>query len=744
MTSSQRGSWHVGAFVLMIVAGAVVAMFVYRIMTDSERALIEARFKVDAEARIHGIEREFATDLEVVHSVRAFYAGSKEVDGGEFKAFTSSALGRRGSLQALEWVKLVGGDDRAAFEAEIPIRERNAAGELGAAGTRNEYFPVTFVAPRAGNEAALGLDLGSEPEILRALKFARDSGDLTATPRIRLGEGTESQAIVLVIGAVYDNRFQPKYVDERRRALTGFVVAVLRVGSLVDHALQQFPSEGVRTAMRDEDAAAGAQLLYGEETRDEADGRDVAHAAVTKLGGRRLRIACTPTAGYVAARRTHAPAITSVALFLLAIALAGYLLALTTRTKRIGNLVEERTATIQKVTRLQQAILDSAAYTIISTDPAGVIQTFNKAAESMLGYKASEVIGKVTPAVIHRADEVVARAAVLSEELGRVIEPGFEVFVARAVEGLADENEWTYVRKDGSEFPVRLSVTALRDNDGNITGFLGVGHDIALRKRQQRELKAAIEAAETANRTKSQFLANMSHELRTPLNAIIGYSEMLEEDAVEAGRTQSAADLQKIKRAGRHLLMLINDVLDLSKIEAGRMELQIEPTDVGKTIEDIAETVRPLIAERGNTLDVAIGAGLGTVRTDVTRLRQVLFNLLSNAAKFTNKGVIRLEAAAATGHVEFLVADTGIGMSSKQLEHVFDPFSQADSSTTRKYGGTGLGLAICRQFCELMGGEITVESEPGVGTTFTVRLPLESTGVPMPPALAPPPQHGSG
>jgi signal transduction histidine kinase len=228
-----------------------------------------------------------------------------------------------------------------------------------------------------------------------------------------------------------------------------------------------------------------------------------------------------------------------------------------------------------------------------------------------------------------------------------------------------------------------------------------------------------------ASQHKSQFLANMSHELRTPLNAIIGVSEMLREDA-EAAK-QDLEPLDRVLGAGRHLLALINDILDLSKIEAGRMELQLEDFALAPLIESVVKTVEPLAAKNSNQLAVRCDGAIGSLHGDEMRLRQALLNLMSNANKFTERGTISIEAwhGQEKGHdwVSIAVADTGIGMTAEQMGKLFQEFSQADASTTRKYGGTGLGLAISKRFCQMMGGDITVESEVGRGSTFTIRLP---------------------
>ena len=251
----------------------------------------------------------------------------------------------------------------------------------------------------------------------------------------------------------------------------------------------------------------------------------------------------------------------------------------------------------------------------------------------------------------------------------------------------------------------------------------------ALLEERTHQLELARDAAEAANASKSQFLANMSHELRTPLNAIIGYSDLLIEEAEELEAQDLVPDLDKIRSSGKHLLGLINDVLDLSKIEAGKMEMSLETFEVRDVVNAVAAMVRPLVEKNGNVLEVTMDEDIGTMHTDLTRVRQILLNLLSNASKFTSKGTVTLtvtrEDVKNRSWIVFSVRDTGIGMTQEQLSRLFRPFTQADPSTTRKYGGTGLGLSISQRLSRLMDGTISVVSEPGMGSVFTVRLPAE-------------------
>jgi signal transduction histidine kinase/DNA-binding response OmpR family regulator len=251
--------------------------------------------------------------------------------------------------------------------------------------------------------------------------------------------------------------------------------------------------------------------------------------------------------------------------------------------------------------------------------------------------------------------------------------------------------------------------------------------DVTERRRAEEEVAKAKEASEMANRTKSLFLANMSHELRTPLNAIVGYSEMLQEEAADRKLDSFSADLEKITLSGRQLLALINDILDLSKIEAGKMELYLETFDLNALIDEVAATINPMVEKNSNQLHIERAKDLGGIRADQVKVRQALYNLLSNAAKFTHDGSITLNAEREmmddAEWIVFRVADTGIGLTPEKIVKLFQDFTQADASTTRKFGGTGLGLALTRRFCQMMGGDVTVSSVPGKGSTFTIKLP---------------------
>jgi signal transduction histidine kinase len=394
-------------------------------------------------------------------------------------------------------------------------------------------------------------------------------------------------------------------------------------------------------------------------------------------------------------------------------AIIGYLLIGTDNTAR-----RQAEEALLKAGALQKAIFNSANFSSIATDAKGVIQIFNVGAERMLGYAAADVMNKITPADISDPQEVIARAKSLSIALGTPITPGFEALVFKASRGIEDIYELTYIRKDGSRFPAVVSVTALRDAQNAIIGYLLIGTDNTARKQ-------AIEL-EYANRMKSEFLANMSHELRTPLNGIIGFTEFLIDEKPGPLRPKQKEYLRDVLNSARHLLQLINDVLDLAKVEAGKMELHPETFPVRKAVEEVTAVIKGIAQKKHIALGIEVSDGLDAVTLDQHKFKQVLYNLLSNAVKFSDEGgQVAIHARRLDPHqLEVQVRDTGIGIKAEDINRLFTEFEQLDSGTTRRFEGTGLGLALTKKIIEFQGGRIGVQSEPGKGSVFTVVLPV--------------------
>jgi PAS domain S-box-containing protein len=526
-------------------------------------------------------------------------------------------------------------------------------------------------------------------------------------------------------------------------------------------------------------------------------------------------------------------------------AIIGYLLIGTDNTAR-----KQAEAALLKAGALQSAIFNSANFSSIATDAKGVIQIFNVGAERMLGYTAAEVMNKITPADISDPQEVIARAKALSVELSTPITPGFEALVFKASRGIEDIYELTYIRKDGSRFPAVVSVTALRDAQDAIIGYLLIGTDNTARKlveeerkkldqrlrdqqfytrsliesnidalmatdplgiitdvnkqmealtgctrdeligapfksyftdperaeagiklvlsekkvtdyeltacardgkktevsynvttfydrdrrlqgmlataRDVTERKRFEKSLQEANRMKSEFLANMSHELRTPLNGIIGFTEFLIDEKPGPLKPKQKEYLGDVLSSARHLLQLINDVLDLAKVESGKMELHPETFPVHRAVEEVAAVIKGIAQKKYIAVGVEIGPGLDAVTLDQHKFKQVLYNLLSNAVKFSDDGgQVGIHARRLDPYrLEVQVRDTGIGIKAEDISRLFTEFEQLDSGTARRFEGTGLGLALTKKIIEFQGGRISVESQPGKGSVFTVVLPV--------------------
>ena len=385
-----------------------------------------------------------------------------------------------------------------------------------------------------------------------------------------------------------------------------------------------------------------------------------------------------------------------------------------------------------KIGALQDAIFNSANFSSIATDARGVIQIFNVGAERMLGYAAAEVVNKITPADISDPQEVIARALALSQELATTIAPGFEALVFKASRGIEDIYELTYIRKDGSRFPAVVSVTALRDAQGAVIGYLLIGTDNTVRKQieaerekltqhlrdKNAELESAKFVAEKANLAKSEFLSSMSHELRSPLNAILGFAQLLETETPPPTASQKGS-IHQILHAGWYLLELINEILDLAVIESGKLSLSVEPVSLAEVMAECLAMIEQQGQKHELQLVFPRFAQPRYVLADRVRLKQILLNLLSNAIKYNRPGGSVVVACGQTNpeRTRIRVKDTGTGLPADKLAQLFQPFNRLGQETSTEEG-TGIGLVMSKLLVEMMGGVIGVESTVGVGSEF--------------------------
>ena len=399
-----------------------------------------------------------------------------------------------------------------------------------------------------------------------------------------------------------------------------------------------------------------------------------------------------------------------------------------------------------KAGALQDAIFNSANFSCIATDAQGVIQIFNVGAERMLGYATNEVVDKLTPASISDAQEIVARAAALSAELDTPITPGVEALVFKAKRGIEDIYELTHIRKDGSRFPAIVSVTALRDAQNKVIGYLLIGTDNTARKQVEAEqamldkrlqeqeaytrslietnnteLEKARQVAEKANRAKSEFLSSMSHELRTPLNAVLGFAQLMASDVPPPTQPQQRS-IDQILKGGWYLLRLINEILDLAMIESGKVTMSEEAMSLLDVLQDCEAMIAPQAQKRGIGMHFPRCGNAFYVHADRTRVKQVMINLLSNAIKYNQSGgSVQVKCSYRGNRVRASVTDTGAGLNPEQMAQLFQPFNRLGQESSTEEG-TGIGLVVTKQLVELMGGMIGVDSTVGVGTTFWVEF----------------------
>ncbi len=580
---------------------------------------------------------------------------------------------------------------------ELPHRRADGQGKatmVAAALIRDENGEV---------QGALVLDLDPEKEFTEILQ------------RGRMGESGESYAFNREGKLVSDSRF-----DDDLRAI-GLIAAdargILNIevrdpgGNMVEGYR---PSAEVLPLTRM--AAAATAGRPGQDLDGYADYRGVPVIGAwtwDEAHGLGITTEIDVAEGYVQLRRMRRVIYGSAtATSLLVLAITG-LFVQSRRRMAAAN------ADLSQAEERVRTVMTSATDAIICADEQGLVRLWNPAAERMFGRSVENMLGQPFSAII-------------PQQWREAHDEGFRAMSSSG--GLLTRTAGKPVRldalhADGREFPIELSLgVGTAEGVRLITGFI---EDITDKLKLEGEILAARELAEQANQAKSAFLANMSHELRTPMNAILGYSEMLAEECEDDGNEDYLPDLGKIQAAGKHLLSLINDVLDLSKIEAGRMDLYEEDFSVAELVRDVAATTHPLIAKNGNRLEQDLADDLGFAHADVTKLRQGLFNLLSNASKFTKDGIVTLrgrrEVRDAQAWLILSVSDTGIGIPADKLAHVFEEFAQADDSTTREYGGTGLGLPLSRRLCQIMGGDLTIESEVGVGSTFTIEIPAGSS-----------------
>ncbi|MBS0498748.1 MAG: CHASE domain-containing protein [Proteobacteria bacterium] len=686
-----------------------------------------------AEAQMQGIYdrniMQMRTNRSELEALERFFVASEEVTLREFTLFTESLLDRPG-LVALDWLPRVSQAERPAFEAALRQRGRagllepDAQGHAVPASKRETYFPVALSASPATAQSThdlLGLDRSSSPLHQPAMEEARDHGKSVATdPFILLRGGRQG---VVVYRPVYQTGFQPASasVAARRAALRGFVAIVLDVERLFAPFFEDASARRIDFRAQDVGAAATVPLI-GSLTGDAQWVHEI------NMGGRRWRLEMRAVGLLWHSGETGADR-----LFLVGTMLAALLAAFATLSAashaaareakrrqlqklaaRLERDVQARTRELAQRDEESRALVTHLVDGVIQIDRHGTVQSANPAVERILGWQPVELIGHNVSRIVpepHRSahDDYLERYLRTGE--ARIIGLGREVM------GL---------HRDGRQVPLELAIGQYEVH-GEVY-FTGILRDISERQRAIAALEEAQREAEAANQAKSAFLAAMSHEIRTPMNGVMGSVDLLR----HASLTPHQMDLANtIRDSALNLLTIIDDILDFSKIEAGRMELERASMCPADGAESACDALLPLAVRKGVTLTVFVDPRLPrAVIGDALRLRQVMNNLLSNAIKFSSSqarpGRVRLRMCLESAdRLRLTVSDNGIGMDTATQAKLFKPFTQADLSTTRRFGGTGLGLSICKHLVDLMGRSIDVVSEPGAGAMFSVSLPLE-------------------
>lgn len=743
------------AVMLAVSLGIFLSFALFFVIRGWERKNLRSEFGTLAQERVEVLQSKMLALLEVLDSVAAFYSTNDHVSRDEFAKFVTDAKLRHAELQGLSWNPRVSAAQRTAYEtaarregfADFKFSEMNTAGKLVDAGAREEYVPVFYEEPMEKNEAALGFDLASNPQRKAALEKARDSGLPAATVPIRLVQETGDQMGFLVLMPIY--RSPHTTPAERKSNLIGYASAIFRIGDLVESAWKNLGRNDAN--VRIADGTNGDAMIYSlGEWNPAADAFGARQTL--NIAGVKWVVSFQPTSRYLAARSLKQSWMALFAGLMITALLAGYIYRGIRRTAEIENRVAERTAELSSEVSFRQRAEDALRKTekkyrsIFENSIEGIFQTTldgryisaNPALAHIYGYASSEQL-------MACLDDISGQLYVdptRREEFMRIVQE----------QGSVSNFESQVRRKDGSIIWISEKARAVRDEGDRVIYYEGAVEDITERKKaavnlqkahdelerrvaeRTSELQAEIverkhaeATAEAASKAKSTFLAHMSHEIRTPLNAILGYAQILQRNHGLTADQRRA--VETIATSGNHLFGLIDDVLDISKIEAGRMELQNATFDLSSLIKRLESMFQHRCQQKGIRLFVeSFTAHPHWVEGDEGKLRQVLINLLGNAVKFTETGEVRLTAALKRkGFYRFEVSDTGVGIPEEEQGDVLRPFHQG----TRGAGGAGLGLAISQRCVELMGGSLGFTSEAGTGSRFyfTVEFPDAGDGL---------------
>ena len=701
----------------------------------SERAELATRFTSGSDALATSLDRMVSMHVDAVSALEALFSGRETVSLLEFRHFASRIRTRLGSIAVLEWLPRVAQSDRARFErwAKGEISERFLIKDATGAPSRpaigdSDLFPISFVEPLNGNQQAIGFDPSSQLCRLTTLLRSRDLGTLAITARITLVQ--DGQPAVLITIPVYHDDDGIDDTEQRRASLKGFALGVVRLPELVDAAFVKVDRREFRFWLRDETNSSEPTLLYsnaeGEPTPFAFQSHGLFGSVTTigsniplAIGGRSWVLHTAPTQVFLGHHITSTAWQVLLGGLLLTGLVGAFVLVVTGREQSLRRIVNERTRELRgSKERYRDIFTDSPLPMWVFDENTLSFLDVNDAAIRHYGYNRDEFLA-MTLRDLRPPEDIPAMERALANRNYRDREGTYHHRIKNGA--IIDVHVWS--RRLSSEgraarIALLLDITERNRLEAKIT------ETHAFLDRQARELQTAKDLTETANQAKSAFLANMSHEIRTPMNGVIGLTHL----ALKTSTNSKLTDyLRKIMSSASALLNIINDVLDVSKIEAGKLTIEQVRFNLNSVLDGVSDATAVRAAEKHLELVFTVAPHVPLrLIGDPLRLGQVLLNLVHNAIKFTDRGEVvlsiglnRRQDDEEEAELFFSVRDTGIGMTAEQQKRLFHPFSQADASTTRRFGGSGLGLAISKRISEMMGGTIVVESQPDIGSTFT-------------------------
>jgi len=762
------------AVTLTLSIGVMLSCAAFVVMHIEGQRERQVAFNQLADERARSIEINIRHHLDILLDIQTFYAASHAVERDEFITFVQRTLPRYAGVQALGWVPRVLAVEREGHEKQtrdaghpdFRITEPTAQGQAVPALQRPQYFPVSYLEPTAGNEALVGLDVAAYPPWLEVVHEARDTGTAIATLQSPFGRGNHTPSHLLVFLPVYGNGLPQATLEERRQNLQGFGVGLFRIEALVENALVVFSHGGIDIALYDASPIPDKLIVYmhasrtrpGTPSRIQTDAQvqsGLRYVRTFAAAGHQWSILCTLAPQFFVLM----PIYESWGAFAGGLSCTGlvvvYFFYSMGRKARIEQLVAQRTTQLSAANadleheiterqRAEEAFRESELrFRQLAEHIHEIFYLFEVESEQMLYISPAyeQIWGRSERALYQQATDFIE--AVHPDD-----RPGVYTMLDQHTRGENSTIEYRIVRPNGEVRWILDRSFPFRDSIRNVYRVAGIAEDITERKQAEEALRqmndvleqrvaertAALSAANIelakATRLKDEFLASMSHELRTPLNAILGLSEALQEQVYGPLTDKQGQSLRRIEESGRHLLALITDILDLSKIEAGKVALNVTPVDVEGVCQASLRLIHESAQKKQLHVTSRVDLAVSTLAADERRLKQMVVNLLSNAVKFTPAGgSIGLEVTAHPHEqeVDFTVWDTGIGIAEADMERLFRPFVQLDSSLARHHAGTGLGLSLVARLAALHGGRVTLESTVGQGSRFSIVMPWRVT-----------------